>query len=250
MENFSKKVMDKIKEEHIVPDSRFRLLWKSYLFWFLMLVMISLGALFFSLILLSFSDFNPSLFPHLKFFRLVKVLIVTAPYLWIVLSLMALIFGLMAFRNTNRGYRPSALFVTSLLVLVVSILGVVGHMFKISNRMDRMLFDRAPHIRDMASRFGERWSRPGDGMIGGRVVRTDENDFFLENMRGENWRIHVDERTKFSRGTRIAPGEKVGVIGEKIDDFAMQAFLVHCFNFDRDFERRMRFPETAPMNNE
>lgn len=250
MQDFSKKVVEKIKEEHIVPDSRFRLLWKSYVFWFLMLVMISLGALFFSLVLFNFSDFNPSFFPHLKLFRLVKILIVTAPYLWIILSFMALVFGLVAFRNTNRGYRPSALFVMSLLVLVVSILGVVGHLFKVSNRMDQMLFDRAPHLREMASPFGERWSRPRDGMIGGRIVGTIENDFFLENMRGENWRIHVNERTKFSRDARIVPGEKVGVIGEKIDDFVMQALFVHCFNFDRDFEWRTRFPKTAPIPNE
>ena len=234
MKDLSKEIVEQIKEKHIVPENKYRLLWKSYLFWFLMALMIILGAIFFSLIIFSFSDMDPNFFHYLKLARFLRVLFFTAPYLWIVLSLGALAFGVVAFRSTSKGYRYSALFVVTSLLLFVSVLGVAGHMLKINSQMDQMINQQAPGVHSMASPFGSRMSLPGEGLIGGEIIKVDLDNFALKSMRGENWVIYFGQNTKFGGNVQVIVGERVGVIGEKIDDYVMRAFFIHYLDLNHD----------------
>ena len=93
MKDISKKIIEKIKEGHIIPESKLKLQWKSYLFWILMVVMILIGALSLSLAILNVSDIDPRFIRHMELFKFVRIITVTAPYLWIILSLAALYFA-------------------------------------------------------------------------------------------------------------------------------------------------------------
>jgi len=177
MKDISKFIVSKIKEEHVIPESRFKLQWKSYLFWAMMCVMIFIGALSLSLVIFNVSDIDPRFFQYMGLQKFFMILFITAPYLWIVLSLSALLFGIMAFRKTTRGYRRSMLFITSLIVLVVSILGVFGHILKIDNRMGGFISRSAPNFSDVTNPMGGRWQRPSDGLIAGEITNTESGGF-------------------------------------------------------------------------
>lgn len=236
MQDISKDIIAKIKAGHIIPASRLKLRWRSYAFWVLMAGMIVIGALSASLVVFNMADFDPRLFHYMPWHKFFRVLLVTAPFLWIGLSLLALVCGVLAFRKTSRGYRKSWLFVSSLVVLAISLLGVVGHIMKVNQIMDQVIIENTPAgFRDLSGRREGRWRRPGDGLIGGEVLRVGESEFFLQSFRDqEEWRIILSEKTRRDGMGEIIIGEKVGVIGEKNADFVMQAFSVRKFPADWD----------------
>lgn len=236
MKDISKDIIARIKAEHLMPESRFRLQWKNYAFWILMIGMIIAGALSASLVVFNMVDLDPGLFHYMQLHKFLRVLLLTAPFLWIFLSILALVFGVMAFRKTSRGYRKSLLFVSSLVVLIISILGVMGHIAKVSRIMDRVIIRNTPEgFRDLSGRREGRWERPGDGLIGGEVMRVGHNEFFLQSFRSqEEWKILLDERTQKNGIEEIIMGEKIGVIGEKGDGFVMRALSIRKFPSDWD----------------
>ena len=242
MRDISKSIVAKIKEGHVVPETRFKLQWKSYLFWTMMCVMIFIGALSLSLVIFNFSDMNPGFLQYMGLQKFFMILFITAPYLWMALSLSALLFGIMAFRKTTRGYRRSTLFVTSLIVLIISILGVFGHILKIDNRMRGLLSRGAPNFSDVTNPMEGRWQRPGDGLIAGEITNTEPGSFDLKSFNDQNWKIIYDQKTEIVDGTQITIGKKVGIIGEKTEEFLMYAFSIKKFPDDWNGQ-----PPSGPM---
>ncbi|HCU70568.1 MAG TPA: hypothetical protein DIC35_02295 [Candidatus Moranbacteria bacterium] len=235
MKDISKDIVAKIKEKNLVPQSRFSLQWKNYVFWLLMIVMILFGAASASLVVFNLVDFDPRFLHHMKLYKFFRIILFTAPYLWLALSFSALVFGVLAFRNTSRGYRKSLIFITSLVVLIISILGVSGHIMKINKKMDQMMIKKiSPEMRSFSDPREGRWMRPGDGLIGGEIIGIYGNNFILISFKDERWKIIFNEKTEKIDLEEISVGEKVGVIGEKTDDFVMQAFSIKRFPADWD----------------
>jgi hypothetical protein len=235
MKDISKDIIAKIKEGHIVPESRLKLRWKSYAFWALMVLMVLIGAVSASLVAFNMIDLDPRLLRYMQLHKFFRVIVFTAPYFWIGLSLLALVFGVLAFHKTSRGYRKSLIFVTSLVVLAVSILGVAGHMMKINKMMDGMIRRNAPAgFREISGMREGHWTRPGDGLIGGEIISIGEREFFLRSFKDDEWRIIFDEKTEREVAQEIVVGDKIGVIGERVGDFVMQAFSIRKFPSDWD----------------
>jgi hypothetical protein len=234
MKDFSKLITEKIKTAHISPEPRFKLLWKSYIFWAIMVCLIIFGALSLSMVIFNLIDINPIFLRYLGLQKFIFILFITAPYLWILLSLLALVFGILAFRKTARGYRRSTLFITSLVVLIISIFGVLSHVLKIDNQMGGFFSRNAPSFNGLIGPGGLRWQRPGDGLIGGEIININQNNFDLKSFDNQKWKISYDQKTEMFDDAQIVAGEKVGVIGEKTDDFSMHAFAIRQFPDDWD----------------
>lgn len=229
MKDFSKLITEKIKTAHIIPESKLKLLWKSYLFWIIMLCLIVFGALSLSMVLFNLMDINPDLLRYLGLQKFIFILFITAPYLWMVLSLLALVFGILAFRKTARGYRRGTIFITSLAVLFISIFGVFSHILKIDHRMGGFFSRNAPSFNGLTGPGGLRWQRPGDGLIGGEIINTNSDSFDMKSFDNQNWKISYDQKTEMFDDVQIVTGEKVGIIGKKTGDFSMYAFAIRQF---------------------
>ncbi len=236
MKDISQDILAKIKAGHLMPASRFRLAWKSYAFWLLMLLMLVVGALSVSLIVFNLADFDPRLVHSMQLHKFFRVFFLTAPYLWVFFLLVTLVCGVLAFRQTSRGYRQSLLFITSLGVLVVSILGVAGHLMKINKSMNTLIQRSIPaEFREISGPREGRWNRPGDGLIGGEVLSVGEQEFSLRSFRDEeDWRIVVTDKTQRNENETIIVGDRIGVIGEKTGELVMQAFSLRKFPEDWD----------------
>jgi len=240
MKDFSQKIVEEIKEEKIKPEPRWRLNLKSYAFWLLMIFMVILGAMFFSFMILNIIDVDLQVFHFLGVLRFMRILFLTAPLLWIVLSFLALSFGVLAFRKTNRGYRYSLLFATSLIVLIISITGTLVHISKINDRFGREFGRMMPEFQKMVDSREGRWNRPHDGLLGGEIIAVQEGEFDLEDLRGGKWKIRFDGNTELEDIVRLEVGMKVGVIGEKKEDFLMQAFSIREVPFFGKFKKNVR----------
>lgn len=101
----------------------------------------------------------------------------------------------------------------------------------------------APGFNRLTGPGGLRWQRPGDGLIGGEIINTDQNSFDLRSFDNQNWKISYDQKTKMVDNVPITPGEKVGIIGKKTGDFSMHAFAIRQFPDDWNGQ----FPVIPPM---
>ena len=222
MKDFSKKIVEIIKENHIEPKSKISLNWKNYLFWLVFIFIIILGALFFSLIILNVADLGPELFYHLEVRKFIFLIFQTMPYLWMILLLIAIFSGFMVFRKTKKGYRYNILFISSVVVLAIFFFGFIVHFLKFNNRIERNF----PGPRHLIHPMESRWQRPEDGLLGGVIVEVDDRLFFLKTPNGEEWKIFYSEETEFGRDVKIESGKMVGVIGEKKQEKEIKAFVI------------------------
>lgn len=243
MENPAKKIIDRIRAEQVVPESRFKLHWKSYLFWLIWGGTLVLGALFFSLIVFNLLDIRPEIFHHLRLGKFLFVLLITAPYLWIGLALLALVSGFLALRKTKRGYRYSVLFATSIGVLIISIAGMVFHMAKFNERMGRGVFRGMPH--KLVFPMEERWSRPNERMLGGEIVELKSDYFMLINFEDETWEVRYAPETEIRVRGELETGLRVGIIGERIGEKKFKAEFIHSLP-EGGFGRRKMIIKGGP----
>lgn len=232
--NYAQKIIEKIKQEKIVPKSKFFLNWKNYIFWLVWLSTLFLGAIFFSFIILNLLDIHPLVIRELGLGKIFFILVRTAPYLWIFLALLAGISGFLAIRKTKRGYRYSILFITSIGVLFISMLGGVLHLAKINKHMGDIIFKGGPMSRNMAFPMEKRWQHPEEGMLGGQIIEIRESVFDLRGFNGKIWEVHYSDGTKF-KIKKIEKDMDVAVIGEKFGENKFKAFLI----LQPPFEKRI-----------
>jgi hypothetical protein len=229
MDNPGKKITEIIKSKKIAPESRFHLRWKSYLFWSGLFAMAVLGALFFSLIILNFLDISPDFFHYVGLGKILRALILTTPFLWIILLLVALILSLLMFRKTARGYRHSLLLATVIGVLFVSVAGTLFHFSKFNRQFgDGISRSMSPFSRRMAFPIEKRWQNPESGFLAGRVAEiSSDSSFLIISLNEENWLVIHTPKTKIMFPDPISVDMQLAVVGEKIEDEKFEADYIN-----------------------
>jgi len=230
--NPAKKIIDKIKSEKIVPESKLFLNWKNYLFWIVWIFTLILGAIFFSFIILNLLDIHPMVLRSLGLGKIFFIFIKTAPYLWIMLALLAVVSGFLAIRKTKRGYRYSIIFITSIGVLGISMLGGILHIANVNKHIGNEFFINRGMPRDLAFPQEKRWRHPAEGMLGGEIITIEKDSLDLRGFDNEPWKVYYSNETKI-RIKKIESGMMIEVIGEKIGGNQFRAFLIRPFPFER-----------------
>lgn len=237
------KIIDKIKKEDIKPLPKWKVDFKDYLYWFVLAFLILIGGLLISLTLIDYLDIGPELARNLKLRNFLFITFRTMPFLWIILLILSLVFGIAAFRSTKRGYRYSIVAVLTLLIVLVSVLGFISHISKMDQRIKNVFEDR-PHLNKFSPPHEKRFFQPENGIIAGRIKELKENSFSLENPKGKwtvhyseetiikardkkgEWLIHNLEEKEIKNENGMEVGKTILVIGEKIDEENFQAKVI------------------------
>jgi hypothetical protein len=233
----SKKIIEKIKREKIVPVSKLFLNWKSYSFWAIWIFTLLLGAMFFSFIILNLLDIHPMVFSRLGLGKVFFIFARTAPYLWIFLAVLATVSGFLAIRKTKRGYRYSIISITSVGVLLIAMLGGCLHIAKINKHLGDRIFIERGLPREMAFPEERRWRSPAEGMLGGEIITIETSDLNLRGFDNETWRVHYSNDTELHI-EKMESGMIIEVIGERMDGGQFRAFLIRPFPFEMRMPRR------------
>jgi hypothetical protein len=221
-------IVNKIKSEHISPDSKLKCEWKNYAYWSVLGVVSFFGALFFSLMLVNLTGVGS--FYHLGLRKFIHFLVVMVPYFWIVLFVLAVTSGIISFRKTKFGYRSNTIFLVSSIVLIVSFLGILFHFSNAPRKLNDEIVRRAPEFQE---RFvlpkEERLINPEKGVVVGTVVKIRRGGFDIYTIQRDEWRIGFDRNTKMPKRDIINVGTRIIVIGEKRNGNLIQARAIKYF---------------------
>ena len=228
-------IIETIKKERITPTPRWIIIARNIAFWTLLGGMGIIGAVFLSLGLIDILDIGPEIFrsfglQHPPFF-----LFFSTPIIWISLFGIAVLFGILTFRNTKRGYRYRTIFVGSLITLAILTATLLAHFARIDERIDQAFEKRTPEMfRGILPPRASRWSSPQNGAIAGKITDVQSESFLLQTPNTEVWTVQVDSKARISPRARIRSGENVLVLGTPEKDNAIRALFIRPLREDLD----------------
>ena len=142
-ENLSKKIIEKIKEEHIQPKPKWQFSLKAYLVWLLSALSLFIGSLAFSVVLYLIINNDWDVYVHITD-NLIKFTILSLPYLWIVLLLLFVIISYYNFKHTKKGYKYHFYIILLSSILLSIIFGSLLYSIGVGRALDNILAVKMP----------------------------------------------------------------------------------------------------------
>jgi hypothetical protein len=150
------------------------------------------------------------------------------PLLWAVLVVVFLGLGFWIFNKTKRAYRYQVLLIFVGLIFSALALSFVFNRLRIDQGIRNFTgknipavlmnrpFDRACHQELLVEK----------GLLGGEIVEKRADLILLKNNFDENWKVIVTPETRVKRRIPLLVGDKVTMIGERLEDFVFEAWVI------------------------
>lgn len=224
-------IIQKIKNENLKPISRKIFLFKKVSIWFLFAITTVFGAYAFAFFFLKIISID---FDNWNYFNnsYNGFLMENIPIIWIILFVFSLILMFYLFKQTNRGYKYSIIFVGASSVLISFILG--GVLAK-TLAYKGLLVDRFENERIM------NWTNPESGRLSGEVLFIDNGYILIRDIKDDVWNINIDYILDNSKQV-LQDHQVISIIGKYDYENNFTACQIMPLNIDK-----MRF-KPNPMN--
>jgi hypothetical protein len=217
MGELEKKILEKIKEEKIVPRPRWQFLLKDYSIWTAFFVSVVVGGAAFCVALSIAVNNDWDIYRYLSVSPS-KHILISLPYLWIILLFLFLWLAFYNYKHTKSGYKHCAFVVLGLSVAGSLLLGYAFHTVGMGRKIDRIFARNIPFYQEMqcCSNRKDVWDQPEKGLLGGRILQVRmEDGFDLEDFQGVVWQVEKDGQVFMRDPVLMRVGEGVKLIGEK-----------------------------------
>jgi|GEM_PF-579631 len=220
-------IIERIKKEDIKPVPKWQVWLVNATFWFLAGVAVILSSVFFSFILVNLFQIPFEILHQLKFGGFFKAFFFFLPHVWIVLVLVTLVLGLLAFQKTKHGYRYQMAFMVGAFLIVVLALGFVFRTSQFGRPFKEVAEQRIPHhLKGTPFDQVQRGLLVNEGLLGGEIVGRGSNKIFLSSFSGEKWEVIYSAKTRIKRATNLRAGDKIIVVGEKQGEGSFRASAI------------------------
>lgn len=221
MNKVSGKTLEKIKQEKVTPKPRWRFLMRDTFIWLLFVLMVIIGSLAFNVILFLIKNADLDLYGKIGRSPF-SHLMMSLPYLWIIIFLLAFLIALYSFRYSKRGYKYKIFVIILFCILFCGVFGIIIFFTKSGQITHSLMINSIPTYQRI-SHQGMMWNRPERGMLAGRIVEV-ENDaiFILDDLEREYWEVMYLE-AKIPPKMKLEEGIMVKVIGEQTGEDTFKA---------------------------
>ncbi|MFH0840921.1 MAG: hypothetical protein V1865_03015 [bacterium] len=212
MSDFSKTILEKIKEEKIKPKSRWEFLLKDYFVWIVSIIFLIVGGLSVSVIIYLLNNNDWDLYKNISH-SFLGFLFLTMPYFWI---LLLIIFGFVVYyniRHTKQGYNYSLVLIILISLTANIALGGAFYNLGLGHKLDDVLTRAAGPYSKVFCRNTVVWHRPAVGMLVGDVVGVEEQVCYLVDMENNKWEVIIMD-TNFPEEYILMPGDRIKVLGD------------------------------------
>ncbi|HPN96925.1 MAG TPA: hypothetical protein PLK35_04125 [Candidatus Moranbacteria bacterium] len=218
----SQKVLEKIKEEKVLPKPKWRFSLRRSLVGLALLAFLTSGSLAFSLIVELLDRLETgNMMGRPNGFRL---LFAGLPYFWFLLLALASFLAVFDFLRTRNGYRYRLKNIALVFVVIIGSGGIVFYTLGVSDKMEDYLEKKISFYEKITRTPKTFWLQPDEGLLSGVVMKSDEKCHCLEMMdwNREIWNVDyskADIRPKVN----MAEGEAIKIIGEELEKMHFEA---------------------------
>jgi hypothetical protein len=213
MKNIIQETIEKIKDQHIQPEPKWKYLAKKYGLWALFGAVVILAALAFSTASEIAGQLDWDLYRFSRQSRLLYFLSIV-PYFWVVLTALFFLAAFFEIRRTETGYRYSLAKISLVIIGGILVFGLAMTSFGLGGKLNGAMSKNFPiYGRHMMTRESQ-WMQPQKGFLAGIIQSVSEENLDLEDLNGGDWNISIDERTLIRPSANIAKGEMIKVIGQ------------------------------------
>jgi len=213
MDKLIKNTIEKIKQQHIVPEARWKFLARKYGTWVLFAMIIFAGAASFATAyhLLSSLDWDLYRFMHISAFSYTLSII---PYVWLILILLALLVAFIDVRKTQTGYRFSVLKISTLIIGGIILFGIGMSFLGIGGNINDIAAKKVPYYGShMMTNKNSQWSQPEKGLIAGSIISVSKEIIKIDDLDGEKWDVVINEETLIRSAVALEKNEMIKIIG-------------------------------------
>lgn len=218
MKDLVKETLEKIKNENIYPESKWKYLIKEKGIWMILLLILFVGAIslavFFEIIVELDWDLHNVVFQNyfLYFFKII-------PYFWIIILILFLILAYFDFRKTENGYKYNSLKIFSILFLIVILFGFISYYFNAGKKINSALIDNNSFYKNHIITKENQWTNPRGGFLSGEIISIFKDGLKIEDLNKKEWNIDFQDNIVIKNSVNIRIGEKIKIIGkEKIEE--------------------------------
>lgn len=211
----------KIKTKHLEPKSKYSFVLKNYLFWFLAILAIIIGALAVAIII--FFLYNQDWVLYFKYASFIQILYFSLPYLWFLILLSLISLAYFNFKKTEFGYRYSLKKLILIYFASSIILGSIFYFLGFAQVLDKTFDQKIPFYNNLHQRCSWFWQDPQAGRLSGEIIEiTNANQFKFKDLKDKHWIIYDDKaiyKHKFNRKPNIG----IRIMGEIINNNEFRA---------------------------
>lgn len=223
MKDLIKETIEKIKDQGITPEPRWKFLVKKYGMWAGFGVIVLLGAISFSIAfdLLSQLDWDLYRFAHQS---AVLYSLSLLPYFWIVIVGILLALAFLDLQKTETGYRYGWLKVSLASIGGIVVVGFVFFLIDLGGKSNTLLVKDIPYYgQHMMMTKEKQWMQPDNGFLSGTLIAINDEKLEINDLNGQKWNVILDDKTLIRPVVNIAKGEIIKIIGLKKDINTFQA---------------------------
>ena len=241
--NFNSNILQKIKEEKIIPKPKWQFLLKNSIIWTLGILSLILGAISTSLIFYMLTGEESGFGPGGP--RNFEALFVIVPFFWIICLAIFAISVFYYIKHTKKGYKYSPKIIILAIIVISLVLGGALSALGVDRLVDDVLGERAPMYNHVINPRLDYWSNPEDGRLTGVIVSEEKLvTYYLIDINGETWVTQVQDKND---SDKIKIGHPVRLIGEKVGDHSFDVKEVMLVGPGRGFFKRPMPPMIPGM---
>lgn len=245
---FEKEILEKIEEKKIKPKPKWEFFLKNYLLWIFGVLSLVIGSLAVSIIIYMLLHNDWQVYKSIHD-NLLGFILVTLPYFWIVILTLFIIAADYNLKHTKKGYKYNLSWVIIISLGVNIIFGALLYNIGVGEALDDIMGEKAPFYEKVINRKVHMWDCPEKGRLVGEIIMVDSQEIFrLHDKENNIWTIFHKDAEIFPI-LKLETGEKIKIMGENLENFNFQAYMIIPMGPGKGFFKRMPHPKVMHMIN-
>ncbi len=221
--DIAEKTLKKIEEENIKPEPRWHFILRDCSLWAAFVGSIFIGAIAVSAIIFMLTDQDWNIYKILDR-SLFKHILISLPYLWILVLLILVLVAYCNFKLTKDGYKYEMHRVAICSILISLVLGFVLFVGGLGEIIHNILSNQVPFYNNLVYDRGDVWDRPDKGLLSGKILEINQEAGIItvRDFNGKIWKIK-NEIVRYSGPSFFQIGDRIKIIGTLGPDMIFMA---------------------------
>lgn len=210
MNNLSKKIWQKIQQEHIKPINKKIFYLKRGVLWLIGILSLILGALTTAIIIFMIKNIDFDI-AHRFSQSKAGFTFLALPYFWLLLLIIFSLAVYYNYRHTKYGYRLKLGFIILIFILSNLILGLGAYALDWGHKLEDTISKNFPFYQKIDTQ-NYLWHATEKGLLAGTIISFQENNLTISDYQNKTWQLILKDN---NLATGLKSGEKIKIIGEQ-----------------------------------